>query len=645
MDTQNCLLDLNSWLVNGGIVMSEEVSKTRGLNLLKKLTIVEEWDVAKWAYKEAWKMNNKNIIFWTILNIIGALIPIFVLKTTEYVVNTITTAVEVDADLRTVGLQVVALCLLWVLQSSYNIIPGIIKYTMQTRYSIGMQRKYATFVNKVPLGKFDNKKFSDQISHVGVTCNRIAYFVGGTSSFIGTFVGTVGLMWLAFSTSWIFLVIGLVAFAVALTLSTMVMEETSNFWFVAKMERRKQQYYSGLISSRETGKEIRAMRLGDFFRGRWRGLVEKLTDMEVDLDVRTKRIYNVLAFMRIVFGITILAVGLWLLSRGDILIGALVMLWQLNSQLLNSVQRLVNDYHYPISYMPVLKEQKEVFDMVFDEIGLPTREKRDIIPKKPREIFALKNVSFGYQENQEVLKNISLTIEKGETIALVGDNGAGKSTLIKLLLGLYVPNQGEIFFEGLPYDQLTQEYLYSKLGVVFQDFKQYHFTIRENIAFGDISQMDNDQVLMEAARKGQAEKLINAQAKGLDTYLGRQFETDGIELSGGEWQRIGVSRAHVSDKEVLILDEPAAKLDPVSEMEQFMEIKNSLGGRTAVLVSHRLGFARLADEIIVLSDGDLVETGTHEQLMKANGHYATMFKAQAEWYEGSVSYNGDQRAN
>lgn len=231
--------------------------------------------------------------------------------------------------------------------------------------------------------------------------------------------------------------------------------------------------------------------------------------------------------------------------------------------------------------------------MTFDETGLPTRDIKDIVPKKPKEIFALKNVSFGYRENQEVLKNISLTIERGETVALVGDNGAGKSTLIKLLLGLYTPNKGEMRFQGLAYDQLTQEYLYSKLGVVFQDFKQYHFTIRENIAFGDVNQIDKDQVLMNAARKGQAEKLINVQGKGLDTFLGRQFETDGIELSGGEWQRIGVSRAHVSDKDILILDEPAAKLDPVSEMEQFMEIENSLGGRTAVLVSHSLGFARL----------------------------------------------------
>lgn len=621
-----------------------ESSKFNPLNLLKKITIVSEWDVAKWAYKEAWQMNKRNIVFWTVLNILGALIPVVLLKVTEQVVNAITVSATVISDFNDITWRIVFLCALWVLQGSYHIIPNIIKYTMQTKYSIAMQRKYATFVNKVPLCKFDNKTFSDQISHVGVTCSRIAYFVGGTSSFIGTFVGTVGLLWLAFSTSWVFLIIGLIAFAVELTLSSMVMEEYGDFWFAAKMERRKQQYYSGLISSRETGKEVRAMKLGDFFRKRWRFLVDKLTGMELDLQVKTNRIYNVMALMEIVFSVIILSAGLWMLWRGDMLLGSLVMLWQLNSQLLSSVNSLVNDYHYPVTYLPVLKEQKEVFEMIFDETGLPTREHKEITPVDPKTIYKLDNVSFGYVPNKLVLEDISLTIERGETVALVGDNGAGKTTLIKLLLGLYSPNQGEILFEGSPFEQLTQEYIYGKLGVVFQDFKHYHFTIRENIAFGDIKQLNNGQALLEAARKGQAEKLILAQDKGLDTFLGRQYETDGLELSGGEWQRIGVARAHLSDKEILVLDEPAAKLDPVAEMEQFMEIKNTLGGRTAILVSHRLGFARLADKIIVLSDGKLVESGTHEELMQANNHYAKMFRAQAEWYEGSVAYNGFQRA-
>ena len=452
-------------------------------------------------------------------------------------------------------------------------------------------------------------------------------------------------VWLAFTTSWVLLAIGVVFFIVSLVLTGKIYQQHYDFWSVAKMEHRKQQYYSSLLTGRETGKEIRAMKLNEFFRNRWRTLVEKLTGMELDLEMKSNRIRNILLLVYLGFNILILGLGVWLLWRREILLGGLIMIWQLHNQLFNGVQSLVSNYLYTVGYMPVLDEQKDVFEMVFDETGLPTREHKQISPVDPETIFCLENVTFGYVPEEVVLKNISFTVKRGETVALVGDNGAGKTTLIKLLLGLYPPNKGKILFEGLPYQELTQEYLYSKMGVVFQDFKQYHFTIRENIAFGDIKQINNDEVLMAAAKKGQADKLILAQKKGLDTFLGREYEEDGLALSGGEWQRIGVSRAHVSDKEILILDEPAAKLDPVAEMEQFMAIKNSLHGRTAVLVSHRLGFARLADKIIVLKDGELVELGTHEQLMKANRHYAKMFRAQAEWYEGRVPANDFEQAN
>ena len=624
--------------------MSQVITENRITRLLKRLKIFDQWEVAKWAYRQGWEIDKRNFIFWTVLNSLGALIPVYLLKVTEQVVDTITINIGAGS-LLDITWRVAVLSSLWILRSSYHIIPNIIRYTMQTRYSIAMQRKYAVCVNKIPLCKFDDKDFAAQISHVGSTCSRLAYVIGGTSTFIGAFVGTAGLFWLAFTTSWVLLVIGIVFFIVSLVLTGKIYQQHYDFWSVAKMEHRKQQYYAGLITGRETGKEIRAMKLSDFFRSRWRSLAEKLTGMRLELDLKSNQIRNILNLIYLGFSILILGLGVWLLWNGQIMLGGLVLIWQLHNQLFNSVHTLASEYLYTMRYLPFMAEQKEVFEMVFDETGLPTREHKEIIPKDPETIFHLENVTFGYVPEHTVLKDISLTVKKGETVALVGDNGAGKTTLIKLLLGLYPPRKGKILFDGLPYDQLTQEYLYSKMGVVFQDFKQYHFTIRENIAFGDIKQINNDEVLMEAARKGQADKFIRAQKNGLDTFLGREYEEDGLALSGGEWQRIGVSRAHVSDKEILILDEPAAKLDPVAEMEQFVQIKNSLHGRTAILVSHRLGFARLADKIIVLKDGELVDTGTHEQLMKANRHYAEMFKAQAEWYEGRVTVNDIQQAD
>lgn len=330
--------------------MSQEVSKKGLFGFLKQLTIVAEWDVIKWAFAQAWEIDKGNMIFWTILNTLGALIPILVLKITEQVVNSITETVAVAGNITEITWRIGVLTLLWVLQSSYNIIPQIIKYTMQTRYSIAMQGRYAACVNKIPLNKFDEKEFSAQISHVGSTCTRLAYFVGGMTRLIGTIVGISGLLWLAFNTSWIFLLIAVIAIIILLALSTSVVQSHSDFWQVAKMERRKQQYYSGLLTGRESGREIRAMRTAGFFKDRWHSLLEKLTNMEIDLSMKNQHIINTLVLLQIIFSIAILAVGVWLLWQGNIQLGALVMLWQLSSQLFGAIQRLANDYHYPLVY-------------------------------------------------------------------------------------------------------------------------------------------------------------------------------------------------------------------------------------------------------------------------------------------------------
>ena len=229
-------------------------------------------------------------------------------------------------------------------------------------------------------------------------------------------------------------------------------------------------------------------------------MVEKLTGMEIELEIKSNRVRNILALMYLLFTLLILGVGVWLVWRGKILLGGLVIIWQLNDQLFGTVQSLVSHYLYTVGYMPVLANQKEVFEMVFDETGLPTREHKEIKPKEPVTVFRLENVTFGYVPEKTVLRNISFSVNRGETVALVGDNGAGKTTLIKLLLGLYTPNKGRIYFEGLPYQELTQEYLYGKMGVVFQDFGRYQLTVADNIRIGDMYELTESEIITAAKR-------------------------------------------------------------------------------------------------------------------------------------------------
>ncbi len=190
-----------------------------------------------------------------------------------------------------------------------------------------------------------------------------------------------------------------------------------------------------------------------------------------------------------------------------------------------------------------------------------------------------------------------------------------------------------MFFKGKNYKNLNTDLLTEQIGVMFQDFVKFEFMVRENVGFGNTAKIFDDEEIQSALKKGMAEHIVSRLPKGMDTYMGRWYEKNGIRMSGGEWQRIAASRAYVSNKEILIMDEPAAMLDPIAEMQQFQQIKNSLKGRTSVLISHRIGFARLADKIIVLDKGNMVEYGSHAELMKKKGVYFLMFSNQADWYE------------
>jgi ATP-binding cassette subfamily B protein len=263
---------------------------------------------------------------------------------------------------------------------------------------------------------------------------------------------------------------------------------------------------------------------------------------------------------------------------------------------------------------------------------MPVAERPAPMPERLVHGLEFRNVSFRYPGREDwALRNVNLTIAPGEKLALVGPNGAGKTTLIKLLTRLYDPTEGAILLDGVDLRDYDLDQLHQKIGVIFQDFVKYQLTAKENIGFGQIDLLEDRDRLLNSAERGGADEVVSELPEGMDTMLGRWFEK-GHELSGGQWQKIALSRAFMRDGEVLVLDEPTAALDAEREYEIFQRFRDLTAGKIAVLISHRFSTVRMADRIAVFEDGRIVELGSHAELLTQGGTYARLFEMQAEGY-------------
>jgi ATP-binding cassette subfamily B protein len=272
--------------------------------------------------------------------------------------------------------------------------------------------------------------------------------------------------------------------------------------------------------------------------------------------------------------------------------------------------------------------------LAFFEMKPTIRSKPDALPA-PRPIvrgIEFRDVSFQYPGNSRmVLDHINFQLHPAERLALIGENGEGKTTIVKLMTRLYDPSGGQILLDGVDLREYDLEDLHREIGVIFQDFMRYEMTARENVAVGRIEEINNIDLLRVAASKSMAEDVIARLPGTYEQMLGRRFE-QGVDLSGGEWQKVALARAYLRDAQLLILDEPTAALDARSEFEVFRRFSELTAGKMALFISHRFSTVRVADRILVLANGKIAEEGTHDQLASQGGRYAEMFEMQASSY-------------
>jgi ATP-binding cassette, subfamily B, bacterial len=265
----------------------------------------------------------------------------------------------------------------------------------------------------------------------------------------------------------------------------------------------------------------------------------------------------------------------------------------------------------------------------------PTIESKPNALPAPRPIrrgFEFRNVSFRYPGGGRlVLNQLNFHLRPGERVALIGENGEGKTTIVKLLTRLYDPAEGQVLLDGVDLREYNLEDLYREVGVIFQDFMRYEMTARENIAVGRIELIDNLPLLQQSAHKSLADDVVAKLPAGYEQMLGRRFD-GGVDLSGGEWQKVALARAYLRDAQVLILDEPTSALDARSEYEVFQRFAELTEGKMALFISHRFSTVRMADRIVVLENGRIAEEGDHDALTQLGGRYAEMFELQAASY-------------
>ena len=577
-----------------------------------------------------WESGRAVVVFGVISRVLASLLPVALFWVSKLIIDTIVHLVTTH--------QPAGNRLWWLVAGEFAIAVSIALLGRAIDYSDSLLAgKYMRYISirvmehaaSLDLLAYEDSLFYDRLERARVQATDRLYMIQAIGRLIQQVITTITLsVSIMLFSPWLLLllVVGVIPAFVGET----------HFAFLGYAKnfrqtpiRRQLDYLRILGGSKEAAKELKLFGLKDFLTGKFTRLSNQVYEEDIAL-ARTKVLAGaVLSAIGTAGYYTAYIYAVWRTVTGVFTLGTLTFL-------ANAIRDASSNLQQTFSTLSTIADQALFLtDLIaFFDMKPTIRSKPNALPA-PRPItrgFEFRNVSFRYPgASRLVLNGLNFHLRPEERVALIGENGEGKTTIVKLLCRLYDPVEGEILLDGVDLREYDLEDLYKEIGVIFQDYMRYEMTARENIAVGRIEEIGNLPLLRRSAEKSMADEVVAKLASGYEQMLGRRFE-HGLDLSGGEWQKVALARAYLRDAQLLILDEPTSALDARSEYEVFQRFAELTARKMAVFISHRFSTVRMADRIVVLENGQIAEEGNHESLTHHGGRYAEMFELQAASY-------------
>lgn len=582
-------------------------------------------------FKLVWVISPRLVLSNILLRVLQAITPLALLNIGKYIIDevvAITTHKSISHD-HLWKLIIIEFCLV-LFMLILSKISGLIDELLGERVTNDTTNMIMAHAATLDLVQFENSVFYDKLERARQQTTGRAILLGNVFSQIQDMITII---------SYVVVLMVLSPWIIVILIAAVLPAMLGEFYFNAKnytlirsqtQGRRELDYLSLVASSDTTAKEVRLFKLADFFINRFKTVSRRLYKAKKKFGVK-KTFVSSLITMPGALGFYL--VFIYIIEQvllGRISIGGLTFLLgtirQLGGLVQNSAKRLGAVAQGAI----YLADFFEFFN-ISPEIKAPVNPRP--FPNPVISGFTFEDVGFKYSNsNKWANRHLNFTLRPGEKLALVGENGAGKTTLVKLLVRLYDPTEGRILLDGYDLKEYDIVDLRVQMGIIFQDFIRYQLSAAENIAVGDVNKISDEQLIMSSAKQSLAHPVIDKLPNKYQQILGHHFE-GGHDLSGGEWQKVALARAYMRGSQIIILDEPTAALDARSEYEVFKRFSDITEKKTAVLISHRFSTVRMADRIIVLNKGEIMEMGSHEELLEKDGRYAELFELQASGYK------------